>query len=335
MESFDTMTLQEQRLQDQIEGKADRFSKDHERASRILETFQGQRPHIDIERARYFTESMKQTEGRALILRWARAMQHVAENITVYVDDSQLLAGRCGCQGRYGILYPELDGDYLDVAVADLPTRAGSPFSITEEDARVVVEEISPYWKGKTFHEAFNASLPEDIRKLTFDNPEGTLHRYIVSDTASGWTSLQWVHDYEKVLKRGFNGIRAEALSKLEALDPMSPVDYVEKAPFLKAVIIVCDAIVIWARRHADLARKTAGEESDAKRRQELLDMAAVCEWVPANPARTFHEAVQAQYFTQMFSRLEQKTGAVISNAGLRGRGRRHPETGVLDQDLL
>jgi formate C-acetyltransferase len=178
----------------------------------------------------------------------------------------------------------------------------------------VVVEEISPYWKGKTFHEAFNASLPDDIRKLTYDNPAGTVHRYIVSETATGWTSLQWVHDYEKVLKRGFKGIRAEALRKLEALDPMSPVDYVEKVPYLKAIIIVCDAIVIWARRHADLARKLAGEQSDANRRQELLEMAAVCEWVPENPARSFHEAVQAQYFTQMFSRLEQKTGAVISN---------------------
>ena len=97
MESVDTLTLQERHLQDQIEGKADRFSREHERAMRILESFQGQRPHIDVERAKYFTVSMKQTEGQALILRWARAMKHMAENISIYIDDHQLLAGRCGC----------------------------------------------------------------------------------------------------------------------------------------------------------------------------------------------------------------------------------------------
>jgi formate C-acetyltransferase len=39
------------------------------------------------------------------------------ENITVYIDDNQLIVGRAGSQGRYGILYPELDGDFLDPAI--------------------------------------------------------------------------------------------------------------------------------------------------------------------------------------------------------------------------
>ncbi|OAV75322.1 4-hydroxyphenylacetate decarboxylase large subunit [Bacteroidales bacterium Barb7] len=35
---------------------------------------------------------------------------------------------------------------------------------------------------------------------------------------------------------------------------------------------------------------------------------------MPAYPARTFHEALQSQWFVQMFSRIEQKTGTIISN---------------------
>lgn len=89
----------------------------------MLDRFSGQKPRIDIERARYFTESMRETEGQPLVLRWAKALKHIAENITVYVQDDQLLLGRAGCDGRYGILYPELDGDFLDAAVRDLPTR--------------------------------------------------------------------------------------------------------------------------------------------------------------------------------------------------------------------
>ncbi len=304
----------EQRLIDAIQGKADDFRKNHKRVFAILDSFEGQRPCIDVERAKYFTESMKETEGEPLMLRWAKAMHYIAANITVYIDPHQLLVGRAGMPGRYGILYPELDGDFLDIAVKDLPTRQESPSTISKEDARIAVEEIAPYWKGKTFHEALNATFPPDVHKLTYTDTAGLLSRYVVNESASFRSSLQWVHDYEKVLRRGFNGIKAEAEERLAALDPASPRDNCEKKPFLEAVVIVSDAIILWAKRHAELARAMADKEKDPVRRGELLTIAANCEQVPANPARSFHEAVQSQWFVQMFSRLEQKTGAIISN---------------------
>ncbi|WP_415519054.1 MAG: pyruvate formate lyase family protein [Desulfovibrio aminophilus] len=312
-ECCEILSPHEQRIQDKIEGREDRFRAKHARAFAILDTFDSQRPRIDVERARYFTKSMKKTEGQALILRWAKALKHVAENITVYIDDHQLLAGRCGCQGRYGILYPELDGDFLGLAIEQLPKRAAS-FRIEPQDADVVINEIAPYWKGKTFHEDLNTALAPDIHKLTYDDPDGLNSRYIVNETASFRSCLQWVHDYEKVLQRGFGGIRAEAQERLDALDPLSPVANCEKKPFLEAIVTVCDAIILWAKRHAVLAREMAAKEKNAQRRKELTAMAEVCEWVPEHPARTFHEAAQAQWFTQMFSRLEQKTGTIISN---------------------
>ena len=304
----------EQRLLDKIEGKEDIYRASHPRVFKILETFDNVRPMIDIERAKYFTESMKETEGEMLCLRWAKAMKHVAENITVYIDDDNLICGRGGVKGRYGLLYPELDGDFLDIAVEDLPNRTESPFSITPEDAKVVVEEIAPYWKGKTYHEALNKSFPEEVHKLTYDDPEGLASRFIVNETSSFRSSIQWVHDYEKILKRGFGGIKAEALEKIEALDPLSPIDNVEKKPFLESIVIVCDAIITWARRHSALAAELAKTEADPVRKAELEKMAEICAHVPEHPARTFHEAVQSQWFTQMFSRIEQKTGTIVSN---------------------
>ena len=122
------------------------------------------------------------------------------------------------------------------------------------------------------------------------------------------------MHDYEIVLEKGFKGIKEEALEKLSGLDEYSPLDYTEKRPFLEATIITCDAIVLWANRHADLADGLAAKESDPKRRAELKKIAETCRRVPENPPRTFYEAMQAQWFTQMFSRIEQKTGTIISN---------------------
>lgn len=306
------LTPHEQRILEEQKG-IQNFS-GREKIFDILSTFKAQRPKIDVERAKYFTESFKQTEGQPLILRWSKAMKHIVENMTVYIDDHQVLVGRSGAQGRYGILYPELDGDFLDLAIEQMPKRVESPFNITEEDAQIIINEISPYWKGKTFHENLTNALPPETLKLTYDPQDPLKSRFIVNETASFRSSIQWVHDYEKVLKRGFKGIKEEAQAKLAALDPLSPVDNMEKAPFLEAIIIACDAIVHWARRHSAMAAEMAKTEANAQRKAELLEIADICAWVPENPARNFREAMQSQWFTQMFSRMEQKTGTIISN---------------------
>jgi len=208
----------ELRIQEEQLGK--KSFEGRERVFEILNSFHDLRPKIDVQRAKFFTQSFKETEGQPLVLRWAKALKHIAENMTVYIDDHQLLVGRAGYQGRYGILFPELDGDFLDIAIEQLPNRVESPFNITPEDAQVISKEIAPYWKGKTFHENLAQALPEDTFRLTYD-PENPLNsRFLVNETATFRSSIQWVHDFEKVLKKGFKGIKEEAQKKLEALDP-------------------------------------------------------------------------------------------------------------------
>ena len=285
-----------------------------ERVYTILERNQFSVPHVDIERALYFTRSMQQTEGELLTLRWAKALRHVAENITVYITPDQLLAGRVGKLGRYGILYPEIDGDFYSEVMKDLPNRAKSPFRISDADMKILVEEIAPYWEGKTYHEHLNQVLPADIRGVTYHDERGLKSKFVVSETSSYRSALQWVPDYEKVLKRGFLDLQNEAKAKLAALDMTNSRDVWDKKPFLQAMIIVCDAVMIWARRHVELARHMAAEEGDLRRKAELLRIAEICSRVPALPARNFREAMQCQWFVQMFSRIEQKASAIISN---------------------
>ena len=309
------LSPQEERIRECIEGAAV-VPAHHTRANDILARVRGEKPHIDVERGLLFTESFRETEGQPLVLRWAKALYHYAEKATIYVDRDQLIVGRSGGEGRYGILYPELDGDTLDAAIRELPHRETSPFDISEADARVVVEKIAPYWKGKTFHEDLAKALaayPETMR-LTYNPDEALTSRYVVNETASFRSSLQWVHDYAIVLNEGFAGIRAEAEGRLAALDPDSPVDSTERRPFLEAEVITADAITLWAHRHAEEARRQAAEEADPVRRAELERIAETCDWVPEHPARTFYEAMQSQWFVQMFSRIEQKTGTIISN---------------------
>lgn len=300
---------QEERLYNKTINK-----KGRERVYGILSEVQHKKPVVDIERALYFTRSMKQTEGQPLVIRWAKALYHIAENITVYITPNQLLAGRAGQLGRYGTLYPELDGDFYETVLKDLENREQSPFHIDPDDIRIVMEEIAPYWKGKTYHEHLNASLPADLRGVTYADEQGLRSMYVVNEASSYRSSLQWVMDYEKVIKRGFLDIRREIQERLDSMDPDDITGLMDKKPVLESMLITCDAFLLWAGRHVALAREQAAVCTDPVRKQELLQIAEICEQVPAKPARNFREAVQSQWFVQMFERLEQKVSAVVSN---------------------
>ena len=48
-----------------------------------------------------------------------------------------------------------------------------------------------------------------------------------------------------------------------------------------------------------------AKSESNAARKQELLQIAEICDWVPENQPRSFHEAIQAMHFIGVCKNLE------------------------------
>ncbi len=87
----------------------------------------------------------------------------------------------------------------------------------------------------------------------------------------------------ERIFKMGVLDIKEEIRRKMEELDPSDP-EYYEKMEELKAMDIVADAILIYARRYAEKLEKMAEEETDPKRKEELKQMAEICRWVPAHP---------------------------------------------------
>jgi formate C-acetyltransferase len=241
-------------------------------------------------------------------------MLHVAANIPLTIGPYDLIVGRASATpGRYGLLYPELEGGILDKAV-DIIRERKHPYIISDETARIVKELIVPYWRGKSFHDGLYTALPADTRNLLFNPVNPMAQRNIVTETVTYRNSLQWVPDYEKVLKRGLKSIREEARARLAELDPNDPAQAIEQGPFLEAVVTICDAVVLFAKRYASLASNMATVERDGERRSELLEIAQVCDWVPENPARTFREAIQSQWIVSVFKRIEEKTGASYSN---------------------
>ena len=66
-------------------------------------------PHIDMERARYFTESYRQYEGEVSVpeLR-ALALKNYFAKKTLYIGEGELIVGEKGCGPQASPTFPDL-----------------------------------------------------------------------------------------------------------------------------------------------------------------------------------------------------------------------------------
>lgn len=107
--------------------------------------------------------------------------------------------------------------------------------------------------------------------------------------------------DFEKLLKCGINGIKAEILEKKKALDYEDEFVYpqyevIKKHEFYQCCLIELDAVLDLAHRYAEKAKAMA-DEAEEERREELLTIYRILQKVPAEPAETFYEAIQSIQF--------------------------------------
>lgn len=80
----------------------------------------------------------------------------------------------------------------------------------------------------------------------------------------------------------------------------MNDPEATDKQEELQGMAISCDAAILFANRHADLADEMSMTEKDPKRAAELRRIAEVCRWVPAHAPRDFWEAIQMYWFVHL-----------------------------------
>lgn len=253
---------------------------------------------ICIERARYFTESFKQTEGEPRVMRMAKAFRNYLQNVTLVLDDSDLFAGYAGGKMLCSQLYPELASSYLD---EDAWEEAGNfninPVQISEEEIDEL-REMAKYWRGGSVQDYYNHIKPHNDDLL---HQRGLIFAY---NMLAGVGHV--IVDIERVLKRGLGSIRDEALQKAERLrehpeDALTP----KKIAFYSAVATAINGLIAYAHRNADHAEQLAESEKDEERRAELLRIAEACRRVPEHPARNFFEALQCALLLLVANQME------------------------------
>lgn len=266
------------------------------RIRRLIDHLYEKMPVIESARAVLVTESYRQTEGESIYARRSKAFAHILEQLPIVIRPEELIVGSTTVAPRGCQTYPEYSYTWLEDELDTVEKRSADPFYISQED-KEKLREVHKYWKGKTNYElATDYMAPEAIRAM--EHGVFTTGNYYYNGI--GHVTVQ----YDKVLAIGFEGIIAqtqEYLDKLEVFDP----NYARKNQFYLAVIRSCKAVIAYAGRYSELAKKEASACTDAERKKELLQIAENCSRVPAKGAKTFWEACQTVWFIQQLLQVE------------------------------
>ena len=257
---------------------------------------------IDLERPLLFTEAWRANEDDPIMLRKAKALADVWDNITIFITDHAQLMGYWGS-------LPHTQIWHQDIASMFNETYYNMQGVIPEpvEESLKTMAEINNYWSGKAAIDELLKILPSEDAVKCFS---GVIF-WGIPVSIAGYAGK----DYEYIMtgKRGFEDIYNEiqerideAEKKLSGIPGPDILPLYDRLPNWEAMQLVLEAAIRYARRYSRLARIVAENfETDPKRKEELVRIAETCERVPAKPPRSFQESLQLDHFIQVFSRIE------------------------------
>ncbi|QHQ61860.1 glycyl radical protein [Anaerocolumna sedimenticola] len=266
------------------------------RITKLVEALYANMPEIEADRAYLLTESYKQTEAEPIIIRRAKAFEHILKYIPITIRENELIVGSATKAPRGCQVFPEFSYSWLEEEFDTISTRTSDPFFISDETKKIL-HEVYKYWQGKTTSELATAYMAPEA-KQAIDHNIFTPGNYFYNGVGHVTVS------YEKILSVGYEGIIKEAQAAMDSLKA-SDMDYVKRHGFLEAVITSCQAAIDYAHRYAELALEEASSCQDTARKAELLLIAENCAKVPGKGAASFYEACQSFWFVQMLLQVE------------------------------
>ncbi len=248
-----------------------------------------------VERAALVTEAYAENESDPIVLRRAKALAKVLGEMTLLIAEDELIVGHLSDKRRSPSVFPEYTLHWVEDQLDEFEIRPHNRLRVSAE-ARRVLRDIYPYWRGKTVCERLRAARTPDLRRAVEYGLIANPHEY----TGFAHVAL----DVPRVLRQGLEGVRDAVRTRLSALKPTDPF-YLQQRVFLEALTVVAGAAIEFAQRYAVLARSMARQTENPMRRNELLQIARTCEQVPAKPARNFWEALQTLWFLQTVPQIE------------------------------
>ena len=246
---------------------------------------------LDHERAEIITDFYRENNGKYSVpVTRALAFRTLCEKKNIFIGKDELVVGERGPLPKCVSTYPELNCHSLeDLEILD--SRDKNPYRVSGKCKEVYRDKVIPYWRGRTMRDRIFADIGEEWLE-TYATGYFT---EFMEQRAPGHTTLDG-----KFYSKGMEDFKKEIAETISCLDFKIDPEATKKREQLKAMDIACDAVIIFAERHADLASGMAASESDPSRRKELEKIASNCRQVPRWAPRDFWEALQMYWFMHL-----------------------------------
>ncbi len=290
-----------------------------ERVAKMRERYRTTKPRVDISRYKLVTEFYMENQQLTGILKRAKNLRNLFENMPTYIADDEVIVGNQGNSYRCSALYPETSFAWVfqEMAEGGFENRFVDPYDINKEDEEYI-KQTGAFWLKNNMSAITDEYLPKKYKEdyigngVVLFNAFGNAQCPVGHFAANHWVATQ----------KGFAAIRDEARAKMKELEDNGfGGDGAYKYNFYTAVEIVTEGIIIYTKRYAKAALEKAEAETNPERKKELLMMADSLNWIIENPCRTYYDALQCIFLYQMsmcldaqqhgisFGRLDQYLG--------------------------
>jgi pyruvate formate-lyase/glycerol dehydratase family glycyl radical enzyme len=262
-----------------------------ERVRKLRQQSLDARETISAERAVLMTEFYQQNLGLiSAPMRRALAFQYLMEHKTIYIGQGELIVGEKGPAPKATPTYPELCCHSLqDLDI--LNTREKISFMVSPEVRKIYAETIIPFWQGHSMRDMLFFEMTPEWKAAY----EAGIFTEFMEQRAPGHTVLD-----DKIYHKGMLDFQQDIQRSLESLDFLNDPQAYDREQELRAMAICAAALIRFAERHAEEARRLAYRETDHARKAELERIAEVCQHVPAHAPRDFWEALQYYWFVHL-----------------------------------
>lgn len=133
------------------------------RMKRLRESILDAKPTVDAERAVLATEAYKAHQDEQVDLLRAYNLEHILNNMTIYIEPDTLIAGNQARGNRWAPIFPEYSMNWVIDELDKFDKRPGDVFQISEETKKQL-REIAPFWKNNTLEDRGYAAFPPEAR---------------------------------------------------------------------------------------------------------------------------------------------------------------------------
>ena len=268
--------------------------KENQRIQSMKKNLFSENRQISLERALLYTASYKETEGLPTIVRRAKAVEHILNNVQISIREGELLVGNRTIRPRCGILSPEMDPYWIMKEIDTIATRPQDQFEFTEEDKKIYVEELYPFWEKISMKDFITSQITDDIK----DALDKEVFKLNQTDKGQGHIIM----DFPAILEHGVQHY-------IDLLD--GKVKEHPENDFYQAGLIIFQAMKQHFLRYSDLAMSMSNSTEDAVRKQELRTIAAMCEKLSEEKPDSFYEALQLLWMTSIVGQYESNASSL------------------------